>query len=510
MRARRPSLDQLYLPLAVLVAIGVVVRVATMLTYSTAAFAWQDSLRFLRIAPYAPETGLFDDPWMPAGYPMFQNALRAVTDQLWFTIGVQHLIGVLTALALFAALRRLGCPRGVALAPAALVLLSGDWVYAEHSLMTEALSAASLALGLLLVVLASRRPERLAWFVAAGVALAAAALVRNVGLVAIPISALWLVLVLPGPWRRRIVPAATLAGVAMAVLAAYAAVATSSRRYAGMSDLTGWFQYGRTAPFAQCAEFDPERPVAVLCERTPPEQRLGPFHYVNDTDNPARQNFDLLPWACALKQPGRACASSDQDELRSFAMGAILGQPTDYARAVAKDLARYVDPQIGVDRERWGSVPEQSRFGAEDPSVQPEIARLTATKYDGVRADRGSFAWLETYQRVFHVGGLGVLVAAALALAGMAFGRGRPRAGAALFGLTALAMYAVPVLTFSYDARYGLPGQPLLVAAAALGAWALAERHRGRAHASPADAEPRLARHLGAPAPRTERAAPVQ
>ena len=486
MSSRRARADALlsatYWPLAVVVAGAVVVRIVAMTTYSSAVFAWQDSLRFVRVAPFAPLEGLFDDPWLPAGYPLALSAVRVVTNELWVTIALQHLAGLTAGVLLYLSVRRFGAPRWLALIPAGVLLLSGDFVYWEHNLMTEAPFTAVVAAGLYMVSRGLTGGGQTA-LVAGGVLLALSGLVRNTGLAVVPLAAVIAAYAGSSVLRERVLRGAAILLPALLVVGVYAVVATSAGRYSGIADLNGWFLYGRAAPFADCHAFQPSRDLRVLCEQLPPEQRLGAYHYVNDADGPGRQWFDLAPWACSPRpMPQKPCEDSQDDEVREFALDAITHQPGAYARVVIRDLARYVDPEVGAFRPRSGSTPEAARFGAEGGSGSEEIASYTDRRYDGVSVDNHpGDDLLGSYQRIVRVGGLALISALVLALLGGIAARGPMRWAILLFGLTAALLYAIPVVTWTYDARYGIPGQPFLIAAGACGAFALATRGSPRA-----------------------------
>lgn len=485
-RARANALlSEIYWPLAAVVAAAVVIRIVAMTTYSTAVFAWQDSLRFIRVAPFAPLDGVFDDPWLPAGYPLALSAVRGVTNELWVTILLQHLAGLTAGVLLYLSVRRFGGPRWLALIPAAVLLLSGDFVYWEHNLMTEAPFTVVIAAGLYMVsrgLTGGGHPA----LVAGGVLLALSALVRNTGLALVPLAAVVAAYAGSPPLRERVVRAAAVFLPALLVVGIYAVVATSAGRYSGLADLNGWFLYGRAAPFADCNEFQPAKKLRVLCEQLPPEQRQGAYHYVNDADGPGRQWFDLAPWACSPRPPPeKPCEDSQDDEVREFALDAIAHQPGAYARVVIRDLVRYVDPAVSAPRPRSGSLPEQARFGAEGGPGAAEIAAFTDRRYDGVSVDNNpGDDVLGSYQRIVRVGGLALVAALVLALLGGIAARGPMRWAILLFGLSAALLYVIPVVTWTYDARYGIPGQPFLIAAGACGAFALATRATRRERSS--------------------------
>src|SRR6476620_2296000 len=140
---------RLYRPLVALTALAVAIRVVVMIAYSSAVFVYYngDALRYARVSPQGGHLDLFSDHWVPAGYSIFLAAVREIWSALSFTIGLQHVLGIATGLLFYAALRRLGTPRGFALAPAALVFFSGDQIFLEHALLTESLWAALIAGG---------------------------------------------------------------------------------------------------------------------------------------------------------------------------------------------------------------------------------------------------------------------------------------------------------------------------------------------------------------------------
>ena len=65
--------------------------------------------------------------------------MHAVSAQVEFTIAIQHLIGIVTGLLLYATVRRLGAPVWVAVVAAAAILLPLDQIVLEHALMNEPL-----------------------------------------------------------------------------------------------------------------------------------------------------------------------------------------------------------------------------------------------------------------------------------------------------------------------------------------------------------------------------------
>jgi len=68
---RRPNFRDWYLPLVLVVAAAIVVRILLMTGYPSAIYAANDELRFARIPGYPHHATLFGDSWVPAGYPAF-------------------------------------------------------------------------------------------------------------------------------------------------------------------------------------------------------------------------------------------------------------------------------------------------------------------------------------------------------------------------------------------------------------------------------------------------------
>jgi hypothetical protein len=66
-----------------------------MFLYYPAVMLSFDSPRYARVGQE-----LFGDFWMPAGYPLLLHLLHSVTRQLWFTIVIQHLLGLATGVIL--------------------------------------------------------------------------------------------------------------------------------------------------------------------------------------------------------------------------------------------------------------------------------------------------------------------------------------------------------------------------------------------------------------------------
>lgn len=445
-----------YRPILVLLGLGLLLRVISIIGYFPGIMFWFDSIRYARIEP----RDLFGDFWMPAGYPIFLTLLRGVTRQIWFTIAVQHMMGLGAGMMLFLSTRRLGAPDWIASIPAVVVFLSGDHLYFEHLIMADSYLIFLTAAGLSAGAYALTNRANLLWLCAASVLLALAALARSVGVVLLPILVVCTVGWVRGSARERAnaVAAAALPGIMIFALYGMAFVLTNGK-YLGFTDMRGWNLYGRVAPFADCQRFSVPQDTAILCEERPVSQRPGPFGYVWDLNSAARRNFELGPTS------GR--------KLEAFAWQVITNQPAEYLRAVLIDLARYIEPSIGGSRAYSGQPRETLSFGWRDVSNENFVIGYLKKKYHGTNLDLRWQGFLDSYQRLFRLGGLVLASLIGLTFAGMICARGKLRLGIFLFGLSGLALYVVPVATVSYDFRYGIPAETFVVVSGLLGAVAL-------------------------------------
>ena len=455
----------------ILLLLGAALRVWAIAAYRPAVLGYPDGTEYL----INGVSDLWRNIGRPVGYPLLIRGVTWLSGGLTTLIAVQHLIGMATAVILYAALRIVGAPRGVACLPAAVVLLSGDQVYIEHSPLSEALFGALVALAVALSLRAfsgedAGRLSRAAllWCAAAGAAVGAASVVRYVGEALVPVFALWMMaLGCRGTLAARLCAGAAVCMAAVAVVGGYVAVRGLALRSGGTQGQTGLAvpgnaMYGRVAPFADCERFTPPAGTRPLCDPTPPAQRQGPGWYVFFSASPLH------------RAPKEASAGSDR-----FARAALRHQPDSYALAVARDLGRFVAP-TGLARpgEGWGDKPSAYRFG-QRRAEEARAVEVTSGLFGQTKVELGATVpALDRYQAIvrLHGGLLGLCFV--LAVCGLLFARARVlRAILLLLGVTFAAL-AVPVGVAVYDARYAFPVEGLVAAAAALGAWSLATRLR--------------------------------
>ena len=469
----------------VLLAAAVLLRVLVAIAVSPAEMNQVDSLVYIEMA----DNGLFTDPVKPAGYSLFLRILHAVSDQISWTIAIQHLLGLATALILYATVRRVGAPLWAALVSGAAVLFSLDQIYLEHSLLSEAPFTFLVVCSLYCCVRALAEPgeaepegrrfdSRLGWIAAAGLLLGASSWFRTVAAPMAIFLALWFVFAIPGGWQARLARGA-LAGVAAAAMVlAYFVAHDQSRGYFGFTDGAGRVLQGRVAPFADCSRFDPPEGGEALCEETPPDERNGPDFYIFDGASPAWQAFGPLPGGDAIAG--------------EFAKRAILAQPIEYIRAVLSDTTRHFIPYYDGGRPYFGTPYEFfgiDRVDGNEPAVEAKIDSYYSSGPLVVRALATTLGDLQNILRVHQIVLLQALILAAVAIA---FSRGRERAALALLLGAGFLLLAVGSVTATYNARYAMPAGPIFVAAGVIGLAVLLRRYseRPRAATSPASQSP--------------------
>lgn len=461
-RVRRTAASvPLALVLVLTAAVGL--RIFAMDAYRPAVMTMSDSTAYV----WAAAGDLYGDAVRPAGYSVFLRSAHEVSADLRFTIGLQHLFGLLSAVLVYLTTRRLGGSGWLSLFPAAVVALSGDQVMLEHVLLSESLFMFLLCAAVYAAIRMLDGNQPLIWGAGSGLLIAGATTVRTVALVLVPLLALWAVLCIPGSWRLRLGSGAATLVAGCALLSVYAGFQNEAVGTWSLSRTSGWAFYGRVAPFADCSEFTPPRGTTFLCEKTPPGQRPGPEYY-GWIGGPAREEFGGPP--------------AGNGTLRRFAAAVILHQPLDYLRAVAKDTVRYFVPSFGFDRPSGGVGPELFLFDRRAPGYEEKIEQVVESYYDDftLRLSPGGVRALTDYQELVRVHGILLLEFLILGLAGFILARGRQKKGLLLMNGVVLTLLVLPAATTVYSGRYAIPIEGLSAAAAAMGGSLIISRLRGR------------------------------
>jgi hypothetical protein len=442
---------------------GITLRVLAWLAYQP-ALLYIDTFRYLRNLDTLAPTDL-----NPLGYTLVLKALFQVGG-IAFVAAVQHALGVLMAIALYALTLRYTSRRWLAALVAAPLLLDAYQLQIEELLMSEVWFQV-LVVGALWLLLARGQP---AWWRAglAGVLLGGAIITRTVGIVLVAPMLVYLVLA-GGAWRswagwRRI----TVRGVSgviglLLVLGSYATYFHSQAGYWGLTGAQGNVLYGRTAVIADCGVLPPQdKTLQRFCPPEPRNERLSIDYYTHF-------RYGDPNWPGPLP-PGR----TKPELARQFAIRIIREQPVDFTLAVLGDFGKNFSPVKttspgDVPAERWQFQTTYPYYNVGVDTVQQYHAATLA--FDGelprVNVDLASF--LRDYQ--LHGGytwGPALALAALLGILG-AIGVGRARRSglrsAAFLATGSGLIILLGSAAFEFSWRYQLPALVLLPLGGALG-----------------------------------------
>ena len=430
--ARALATARAHLPLLVVLAVAAALRLATTVAYAP-ALLYDDSHGYLAMAfGHWPVSVA---PLRPSGYPLALRALSVFGRGLEFVTVAQHLTGLVVAVLVYTGALRLGARRWVAVAAAALVALDAYAIALEQHVLAEAFFTLALTAAVVLSVGGRPSGRRLA---AAGLLLAAAALMRPVALFAVPV---WLAVVAGlHPGRRALLAGG---GAVLAPILAYATLHAAVTGTFGLTQSNGWFLYGRVGPIVSCRPADVPASERALCRLRARDRGRSPSYYIFSRRSPAHRAFGGIS--------GDARRQSRVDaRLMSFSLGVIRQRPGEYAELVLGDLGRFFAP----------GVPSLSR--RDDRTLRLPASNAVLDGYGDV---------VHTPRWLLAASALAALVALAVA----------PRAAALRLALPlgcTLAMLLGVAAAAGFALRYLLPAVPLLVVA---GAGAAAELERAYA-----------------------------
>lgn len=480
-----PRIDVVHLRehrlLLALIAVGVFLRVLLAVWFWPVNGGFLDSSAILNQTEY----GIFGDPLRLPGYPFLIRMIEVVWPHVFAIVLVQYSFGVATAVMLYWLVwNATGSKLGAAI-PAAYVLLAGDHLVVEHSILGEASMNFFTTAALTLWVAASCSDRRSLW-VLAGATITVAGTIRF-GPIILVAALLATVLLTPGMVKPRLRRAGLMFLGALPLLMMWSiAQGDSVGRYVPGFQATGWSLYSRVAQFADCTKTDIDVDLRFLCEdpsnieNADVSKRRGGAGFYLYQGGPAVKRFGAPTETDA---PGAAV-------LQRFATAVIIQQPVDYARAVTSDMLRYFDRGIGYDRWFSGANADEEDISRRAP--EPELILDQTGEATGIEVPRfdveESVNMLEDWQRMTRLSGFGLLCVLMLgAVAALRRGPGRREAqlliGAAVF------YAALPALAQTTSYRHSIPVFYLLVAAAAVAVGRLLAYRAAVASAS--SAEPR-------------------
>jgi hypothetical protein len=450
--------------LLALLSVGLVLRIWLTFAWSPAFTGYSDSGIYFQGA----FESVWSDPIRMAGYSMLLRMVHAVVPNLIAVVVLQHAMGLAAATLLFLAVRRCGGPRWLGLAPAAVIALGGDELFFEHSALSDALFIFLIVATLYATVRASE--DRIWWGAVAGLCAGLAVWDRSVGLGLVAIVPVWLVFSVGRPTRHTLLVGTLSLAVALFTVGVYAGWRSAAADLPGtLTSNSAWNLYGRVAPWADCDKFESPPGTAGLCERTPASQRG--YHsgeeYIYSTESPAQRLFG--PPYYVSPDPHA------MGRVQEWSEAAIRGQPLDYLNAVWLDTRRLFSPSA----PSYGDLTADAfmaylLYGA-DRSGSNEFVEYWQSKLypNDTPPHHGGVGAFKVWEAMTRVVNFWMALLLALCLAGPWMLSGRARAGMILFGVTALMLLFLPIVSKSYDYRFVVPAFAPLVAAGALAAWGL-------------------------------------
>ncbi len=443
-------------PFLIALAVGVVIRVVVELAF-TPAFIHSDGPLYLNFID-----SLVAGPEHPAGYPLLVLLpLSWITRSVALAAIVQHLMGLATAIVVYAMLRHWGVRRWPATLAVLPVLFDTLQLVLEHTILSDVFF--SLMLTVSVAVLCWHRRPSLPVALTAGLLLGVCVTIRLVGEPLVLVGVVFC-LVVGASWRTKVATAALLSVGFAAPLAAYAVWYHHDHGVYALTQFTGKSLYTRSTTFVVCRNITVPKYQRVLCPLVRPDERKDPSFY-------AWRDPRTIP---ALRPPP---GTNDNVAMREFAIAAIRDQPLSYVHDVVRDFFLNFDYWRG-DRFQYDTA-HKWRFST---YLNPEPTGWSGPAY---RAHGGEqlashqpFAYLLAgYQWVGYLPGPGLFVCLLLGLVGGAgFGKARRsglRTRCMLLAITGAGLLLVPDLTAEFVWRYQLPALVLLPAGAALAYTAL-------------------------------------
>jgi len=442
-------------------------RVVVQLAYQP-ALIFPDSVRYLQYAHNFVTGGWAPDWLRTSGYSLLLIP-AVLTHDLAVVAAVQHLLGLATAVLVYALLVHFGARRWLATLATVPVLFDPLELNIEQYILTD-VSATFLLVAALAVLVWKRDVMGRKAPVLAGLLLAAATIVRESDLLVLIPAVLYLAVVFR-PSRRLAARAVALLllGFLPPVLGYLGWVDVWYGRF-DFVNYDSQFLYGRIAQFIDCTHLTLPSYERSLCPQQPPAQR-DPNFYMWDPRSP-QVVFQAPPGM----NKGRIMQDFDRRILEH--------QPLAYLKVVAGDVIYSFSPVRGAGPEHYPVLYHQFQtFFPGDKDLPGGVDLLTtipAYTGRGPHLEPALADFLARYGRDFYVPGPLFAAGLLLGLAGMAgIGRARGsrlRAPCLLFSLGVIAAVEPPFLVATFDWRYELPQFSLIPVAAILAVTALTRR----------------------------------
>ena len=433
---------------------GAFLRMIAMLGYRPASW-FNDSFDYLHVA-MAP----YPHPIRPDGYSFFLWVLKPF-HSFALVVGLQHLMGLAGAVMIYALLRkRFGLPGwGAALATVPL-LYDAYQIQLEHLILSDVMFE-FLLVSVVTVLL--WHGKALTWKVggAVGLLLGLMTLTRTVGEPVLLAVVVYL-LIRRLNWRVLV---ATVALCALP-LGAYAGWFWAWYGKPGMTTSSGVFLYARVTEFADCNKMKPPVSEYPLCKDS--RTSHTPLTFSQDAIWDRNSPFHRIP----------AQRFTDyQNQLAGdYAKRAIMTQPLDYARVVAKDFLYTFRWHRSVFPDK--ATYQMYQFGKKSaalPSWRMSRDRTASSEAHAYEDGNARTRIIDPYAKVIRTYQEGVRLPGTLlggilivGLAGLVPMWRRWGGEALLPWITATGLLLVPPATAEFDYRYVLPTVPLACLAAAI------------------------------------------
>jgi len=464
-----------------LLLLGAALRGVVLAAYHP-ALIFPDSVRYLQYAHNFADGHWSVDALRQSGYSVLIIPVLLVHD-LWIIPLVQHLVGLATALLVYAVLIRFGTRTWLAAVAAIPVLFDPLQLVLEQYVLSDVWTVFLILAALVILVWRQDARERsgTGWLPAAacGLLLGVAVTFRDEVLIMI-VPAVLYVLVAVRPRRRLLTRLGALAGCFAIPVAGYLGWFDASHGQLSFTTFSGAFLYGRVADFASCAGLSLPAYERPLCPTQPVAERNADFY----TWNPASPQWTFHPPA----------GTSRDAVVRNFSLRILHHQPLGYAEAVGRDFVYGFSPVRGDGPEHYS--PAYLKFQTYVRPDNDAYASMRALGYPAPTLQPKLAAFLTDYGRWFYVPGPVFAAGLVLGLAGLVVGRLRRRPVGVTLLFTAGAVFVLlPAAAFAtFDWRYQLPQLSLIPVAAILGGNTISSR-------IPRSSQPELRDSGGGPQP---------
>jgi len=455
---------------ATLLILGAALRVVVLVAYHP-ALIFPDSVRYLQYAHNFTAGQWSADALRQSGYSVLIIPVMLLHD-LWIIPLAQHLVGLATAVLVYAVLVRFGIRTWLAAVASIPVLFDPLQLVLEQYVLADVWTVFLVVAALVILVWRrAKQPEdqeeKRGWLPAAacGLLLGLAVTFRDEMLIMIVPAALY-VLVAVRPRRRLLTRLAALTGCFLIPVIGYLGWFDASHGEWNFTTFSGAFLYGRVADFASCQGLPLPAYEKPLCPTQPAALRNADFY----AWNPQSPQWTFHPPA----------GMSRDTVVRDFSLRILHHQPLAYAAAAARDFLYGFSPVRGAGPEKYS--PAYLQFQTYVRPDRQAYASIAALGYPAPAVRPALAAFLTDYGRWFYVPGPVFAAGLVLGLGGLVTAKVRRKPDKAIWGagllFTASAVLVLILLAASatFDWRYQLPQLSLIPVAAVLGLTAIGRR----------------------------------